>query len=180
MKKLLLILLTIITFSVNAQFDPNYKEKEKSSPFNLGLGTGVDYGGIIGARLSGFPIKYFGAFVAGGYNLHKIAYNFGGVVRILPDKKVCPVLMGMYGYNAVIVVQGASQYNETYYGPSFGGGIELHFGNRENYMNIELLVPIRPQEFYDDLDALKQNPTIEISEPAPISLSIGYHFRLEY
>jgi hypothetical protein len=179
MKSLLAFLFLLCGITASAQYDPNYKFEEPENPFNLGLGIGLDYGGI-GAKFSGFPVKNFGVFAGVGYNLMKVGYNFGGTVRILPAKKVCPILTGMYGYNGVIVVDGGSQYNKVYYGPSFGGGIELHFSNRQNFMNFGLLIPIRPQSFYDDIDALKVNPAISgITDPPPFGISVGYHFKLQ-
>jgi hypothetical protein len=180
MKAPLLLICLLAFCSAYAQFDPNYKtnkevEYEDAIPVNVGLGIGISYGGI-GGRLTYFPQRSIGLFAAAGYNLHKAGFNGGLVARILPDKKVCPIAMAMYGYNAVIVVEGASEYNKTYYGPSFGGGIELRMGQNGNYMNFELLLPIRSQDYRDDMDALQNNPSIEITEASPVSLSIGYHF----
>lgn len=148
-------------------------EEEEISYVNIGVGLGLSYGGI-GARLSAFPIEHFGVFGAVGFNLHKAGYNVGGIVRVLPKKMFCPVNMGMYGYNGVIVVAGVDQYNKTYYGPSFGGGTEIRFKNN-TYLNVELLIPVRSKAWYDDVDALMNNPSIEITEPLPITFSIGYH-----
>jgi hypothetical protein len=185
MKTLLTTLFVLSALIVSAQYDPDYKknnknvEDEPESPFNVGIGIGMDYGGL-GGKISGFPLKNFGLFAGVGYNLVKAGYNVGGIVRILPGKKVCPIITGMYGYNAVIVVQGASQYDKVYYGPTFGGGIELHFGNKQKFMSFGLLVPIRSQEFYDDWDALKANPGIvDTTDPLPVGISVGYHFKLQ-
>jgi hypothetical protein len=44
-------------------------------------------------------------------------------------------------------------------------------------MNIELIVAITSQSFYDDWDRMKQQPKISVqSDPLPIAISIGYHF----
>lgn len=183
MKTLLTVVMLMMVTAVYGQFDPNYKSKkeehysEQISPFNLGVGLGLSYGGI-GGRISYFAQKNVGVFGAIGYNFHKAGYNVGLVTRVLPDKKVCPVGMIMYGYNAVIVVAGASQYNKTYYGPSVGGGIELRLGHLGNFMNFEMLVPFRSQEYRDDMKALQNNPTVEISDLLPITISVGYHFRV--
>src|SRR5690349_13002097 len=119
------------------QFDPNYRKNEsyedESSPFNVGLGLGLNYGGI-GGRLEALPQKNVAVFGAFGFNLHKLGFNLGAKIRALPDKKVCPIFQFMYGYNAVIVVQGASELNQTYYGPSIGGGIELNMSGDKGFM----------------------------------------------
>lgn len=174
MKKIFCSIFTFLALVCQAQdYYELPSEKEEISYVNIGVGLGMSYGGI-GARLSAFPIQHFGVFGAVGYNFHKAGYNVGGIIRTLPEKKFCPVIMGMYGYNGVIVVLDADQYNKTYYGPSFGGGTEIRFNNK-TYLNVELLVPIRSQEWRDDLDALRNNPSIEITEPLPVAFSIGYH-----
>ena len=161
------------------QFDPNYRKNERyegeSSPFNVGLGLGLNYGGI-GGRLEGLPQKNVAIFGAFGFNLHKLGFNLGAKIRALPDKKVCPMFQFMYGYNAVIVVQGASELSQTYYGPSIGGGIELKMSGDRGFMEFGILIPFRPQEFSDDIDAL-QNIGLQITEPPPFAISIGYHFK---
>jgi hypothetical protein len=183
MKKLLAAFLVLSAFAANAQFDPDYKKNQQEdapeSPFNVGIGLGLDYG-TFGVKFSGFPVKHFGLFAGLGYNLVKVGYNLGAIGRILPDKKVCPYVTGMYGSNSVIVIQNASSYNKTYYGPTFGAGIELHFKNNQNFMNFGLLIPVRSQEFYDDWDRIKALPGItNVTDPSPVAISIGYHFRLQ-
>jgi hypothetical protein len=158
------------------QDNPEYEIAESESKFNIGLGIGLDYGGI-GGRITFTPIKQVGIFAGVGYPLVDFGYNVGAQGRFLPDGRVCPTFAVMYGYNGVIKVQGASQYDKIYYGVSISGGIELHFGGRANFMNIELVVPFRSQAFHDDWDSLKNNSSIDIqSEPLPVAISIGYHF----
>jgi hypothetical protein len=145
---------------------------------NLGFGLGLDYGGI-GAQLGFLPTKSISIFGSIGYNLNGAAGNGGIAFLLSPNKKVCPKLAVMYGYNAVIVVQGTSQYNKTYYGSSVGGGIHLNTRNNQNFINIELFVPFRSSDYSSDLKALKNNSSITgIREPLPITFSIGYHIRL--
>ena len=84
----------------------------------------------------------------------------------------------MYGYNGVIKISGAWSFEETYYGPTFGVGFEFR-PQRKGYWNVELLVPIRSKDYHDDMDAIKNDPNIELkSEPLPIGISVGYHFWL--
>jgi hypothetical protein len=183
MKTLVLILLFIgCSASLYAQYDPSYKSKKKPvyddaepSLVNFGMGIGVDYGGI-GGRVSIFPIHNIGVFGAVGYNLHKAGYNVGAILRILPKQKICPVIMAMYGYNGVIIVSGTDEYNKTYYGPTFGAGMEIRFKNFQNYLNIETLIPIRSQAWRRDIDFLKNNLN-DFVEPSPVLISIGYHIR---
>ncbi len=145
---------------------------------NIAPGMGIDYGGI-GGRLTYLPIKYLGLFGSAGYNFVGLGYNVGATVRILPDKKFCPTFNVMYGYNAVILVVNASQYNNIYYGPSISGGIEIHFKKQTgNFLNVELIVPFRSQEFTDDLNNIRNMNPDFITEPFPIAFSIGYHFTI--
>lgn len=179
MKYVLTGVFALCTLLAAAQYDPDYKAKEPESPVNVGLGIGLDYGGL-GAKFSVFPIKNFGLFGGVGYNLVKAGVNGGGIVRILPAKKVCPYLTGMYGYNAIAVISGGPQYNKVFYGPTFGGGIELRFRNNQNFMNFGLLIPIRSEEFYDYADYLSNLPGItDITEPPPFGISVGYHFKFQ-
>ena len=105
-------------------------------------------------------------------------FRSGGTYRILPDKRICPTISAMYGYNGVIKISGAWSFEETYYGPTFGIGLEFR-PQRKGYWNIELLVPIRSKDYHDDMDAIKNDPNIELkSEPLPIGISVGYHFWL--
>jgi len=168
------ILASLLSASLSAQIDST--KKVAGTSFNFGIGIGIDYGGI-GTRLTVVPGRNVMAFAGIGYNFAGVGVNGGLGYLFIPDKRTCPYLIGMYGYNAVIVIQNASQYDQSYYGPSMGLGIQ--FRNRElrNYFNLELLVPFRPQEYSDDLDRLKLNPQIKIdSEPPPVAFSFGYHF----
>jgi hypothetical protein len=162
------VLLTSVSFG---------QESSTPSKVNLGLGMGLDYGGF-GGRFSFVPAKNFALFAGFGYNLLDLGYNVGGTFRMLPDKRICPTISAMYGYTAVIKIDGAAQFNKTYYGPSFSFGIEFRPQNK-GYWNLELIVPVRPKEYHDTMDALKDDPDIEIkSEPLPIGICVGYHFWL--
>jgi len=153
------------------------QENSTPSKVNLGLGMGLDYGGF-GGRFTFVPAKNFALFGGVGYNLLGLGYNFGGTYRILPDKRICPTISAMYGYNGVIKISGAWSFEETYFGPTFGIGLEFR-PQRKGYWNLELLVPIRSKDYHDDMDAIKNDPNIELkSEPLPIGISVGYHFWL--
>ncbi len=145
--------------------------------WNLGLGLGIDYGGI-GAQVQCRPAKPLVVFAGGGYAFAGFGYNVGAQGRILPDAKWCPFVAAMYGYNAVIVVKGADQYNGIYYGPSVGLGVENHHRDNEgSFWRFELILPFRPVEFQEDIDALKKKPNIDVrSEPPPFSFSVAFHF----
>jgi hypothetical protein len=173
------IVLALLVCFVLPSFCQDYYRTDIPEPetkMNIGLGIGLDYGGI-GAKITFLPVKRLGIFGGIGYAIADFGYNIGAYVRIAPDKTVCPTLGFMYGYNATIKIQNASEYDKVYYGPSVSGGIEIHFGGRPNFMNIELVVPFRSQDFHDDWDTIKQQPNISIvADPLPVAFSIGYHF----
>jgi len=172
-----LMLLTSLSFAQNYTRYDDIPEQE--SVMNVGLGIGMDYGGI-GGRITFLPVKRLAVFAGVGYALVNFGYNLGAQLRIIPDKNFCPTFGVMYGYNGIIKVQNASTYDKIYYGTSLSGGIEMHFGGKQNFMNVELIVPFRSQAFYDDWDKLKQNSSVSIqSDPLPIAFSIGYHFALK-
>ena len=171
MKAIATLILMLFSIASYAQFEI----AEEESKANLGFGLGISYGGI-GAR-SFLPDKHVAIFGAGGYNLNGLGYNFGVEARLLPGKRVVPALLAMYGYNAVIVVQGAEHYNNTYYGVTAGGGVEIHSLNGQNFFTIELLAPFRSGEFKDHIEALQNNPDIEITDPWPVTFSFGYHIK---
>ncbi len=170
MKKLIFFSLIIISTVAFAQ-------DEDSSPGDFGIGIGLDYGGL-GARFAYAPAPKVAILMGIGYNLNGIGFNTGVAWRMVPGKRVCPILGMLYGYNGVIVIEGASQYNKTYYGPSMVGGLEFHSKNGETYFNVELLLPFRPQAFTDDWNAIKQSGTVQVkSNPLPLAFSIGYHLK---
>lgn len=144
----------------------------------LGLGLGQDFGGI-GFRVDVLPEDHISLFAGLGYAFAGFGYNVGAHARLLPGHKVCPYVTAMYGYTAVITVKNASQYDKIYYGPTFGAGLEVKNSLTHNFWKFGILIPIRPQAYQYDLDALKKNPSIKFSAvPIAITISVGYHFGL--
>jgi hypothetical protein len=150
----------------------------KESGASFGLGCGIDYGGIIGTRLTLLPDPHVGLFVAGGYALAGAGFNGGIMVRLQPHKKYVPTISGMYGYNAVILIKNAPQYSKLYYGTSIGFGIISRSNRHEgNYWHYEIILPFRSSEFDHDYNVLKNNPNITFNNsPLPVLFSFGYHF----
>jgi hypothetical protein len=147
---------------------------------DIGLGFGMDYGGIFGAKFTFTPIKYFGAFIAGGLQFGGFAWQVGVKGYAIPKtskKGFRPNMKAMYGVNAVIYVSNADEYNALYTGPSLGPGMEFRFGRLKKHgMDVDLNFPIRSQTYKNDWEKLKNDPNIEVlSEPLPFSISFGYH-----
>lgn len=159
-----------------AQFDENYTgHADESAKNNIGIGLGLDYGGI-GARYTHMIVPKFGLFGSVGYVVAGAGFNIGATYKFASSTRVVPTLGAMYGYNAVIKVTGTS-IEEIYYGPSFSVGLEVKGKKKaQNFWNFELGIPIRSDEYHDDMDALKNDPNIEINDLLPITFSIGYHF----
>ncbi|MBK9761579.1 MAG: hypothetical protein IPO90_16830 [Flavobacteriales bacterium] len=174
-----LLAMPIMAFAQDyVQPAPAVLSSKTGTEVNLGIGLGLDYGGI-GGHVELLPDPHFAGFAGLGYVLVGFGYNVGVVGRILPNSRVCPFVSAMYGYNGVIKVEGASKYDKIYYGPSFGLGLEFHKRSSKNFWRVEFLLPVRPNEFQDDLDALKRNLAIVFeTEPPPFGISGGYHFGL--
>jgi hypothetical protein len=151
------------------------KGKDDFSRGNIGIGMGIDYGGF-GVRLTVLPAKPVFLFAGLGYNLAGIGYNIGAGLRLAPERRFCPYLLGMYGYNGVIVIKNDDQNTRSYYGPSIGAGFEVRSRSKKNYFNFELLLPFRPDSFNDDMDRLEKTGVEFSNKPLPVSFSFGYHF----
>ena len=141
---------------------------------NFGIGFGIDYGGI-GARGTYFPVSRLGLFAAAGYNFDALGWNVGAQ-WLIPAKKNYFYFTGMYGYNAVLVVEGTINDKGTYYGVSGGIGYQIMSSNGSRHWNLELLLPIRSKNFQHDIDALRIMGA-KVSDPLPVAFSIGYHFK---
>mgnify|MGYP003623934062 FL=1 len=108
-----------------------------------------------------------------------LGWNIGGTVKILPDKKVSPNLMLMYGYNAVIVGTDSysEQYEKTSYGITIGGNIDIKIG-RNNKISAGIFIPFRSSEFKDIHDKARNDPNMSLSPLLPITFSFGFNFGL--
>jgi hypothetical protein len=159
------------------EYDENYEFKDtKTVSLNIGIGLGLDYGGI-GGKIAVLPSPHVAVFGGLGYNLNGLGYNVGVAGRFLPEAKACPYVAVMYGYNAVVVVDGMDSENKTYYGATAAAGVELKTRNGK-FWNFGLVLPFRSSEYHDQVDRLMNDPNIEMTEPLPIGFTVGYHFPL--
>lgn len=157
------------------------EEENEAANLYLGIGLGLDYGGL-GGRLTFIPgdadKTSVGIFVAAGFALNGLGFNAGLNVRI-GEQRLVPTISAMYGYNGVIKVVGAPQYDKTYYGPSLAIGFENKTRNSDdNHIHVELVIPFRSSAFENDIKALQNTAGIEINDPSPVLISIGYHFKI--
>jgi hypothetical protein len=148
---------------------------------DVGIGFGLDYGGLFGVKASFNPIPYMAVFASGGWELIAFGWNVGVLGRLFPaggPKHVRPYFKVMYGVNGAITVSGLSAYDEVYYGVTPGIGMEARFGKiRRSGLNVDFNVPLRSGSYFYDLNEIKNNPAIVMKgTPLPISVSFGYHY----
>ncbi len=142
---------------------------------SAGIGMGLDYGGF-GTRLTFMGTDRLCYFAAIGYNMLGPGINGGLDIRLRPQSRLCPYTSLMYGYNAVIVIKGAYEFEKTYYGLTWKTGIEYWSKRSPGFLNIGLLIPFRTAEFHDKYRTLVNSPNIEMdSVIPPIGVSLGYH-----
>ncbi|MDR1678623.1 MAG: hypothetical protein LBR81_02485 [Prevotellaceae bacterium] len=143
-----------------------------------GIGLGFDYGGL-GAKIEYLPSPYIGIVGSVGYNLAAIGYNIGASFKVLPSKRVSPTLTVLYGYNAVLKVEGASSYDMTSYGVTYGVGLDIRT-SQGNKWSANLFIPVRSEKFMDNYDEVTNHPYIEMEQDLlPIAFSIGYNFKVK-
>jgi hypothetical protein len=166
-----LVLAATLFTTASAQTD-----KEGFQQAYLGVGFGLDYGGL-GIKAELLPSKYISIFGGAGYNLAELGYNAGVFIRPLPGNKIVPVVTAMYGYNGVIKIQNRPDLSKVYYGLTVGAGCEIHTV-KEHKWSLLLLVPFRNQAFHDYYQQLKDTGYEFKPGPIPIAFSVGYNFAL--
>jgi hypothetical protein len=144
----------------------------------LGIGAGLDHGGF-GVRADVPVTNGIALFLGVGYALVGPGWNLGALYRFKTASNVRAYATALYGYNGVIMVQDAEQYNDVYYGFSGGFGLEFRNPRTSNFFRMAVLVPFRSAEFWSDWNDLKDNKGIEVKQgPLPVAFSVGYHFAL--
>ena len=153
-----------------------YGHAQEQSKSYLGLGLGLDYGGI-GIRMEFLPIKALGIFGGLGYNLVNPGYNAGLSWKLAPGKRGTPVITGMYGYNAAIKIKYSTGRTEghTYNGFTAGVGFELHNKSMRNKLLCQILVPFRSSSFKNDYDQFKRQG-VDLKRVPDVAFTIGYNF----
>lgn len=168
--KIIIPALLFVTISCKAQKG----DKQTHPNFYAGIGLGLDYGGI-GFKAEFLPVKSIGIFAGAGANLDKVGLNGGLSWKVLPDKKATPVVMAMYGYNAVIKIKGYGHLTHTYYGSSIGAGYEIKTKKNYNKWSFAIIIPFRSKEFEDRYNEL-QGLGFEFSPgKTPVLFSIGFN-----
>lgn len=141
----------------------------------IGPGLGIDYGGA-GLQMSVLAHRSVGFFGGVGYNLHKIAANGGIRVMVLRKGYARPYVTGMYGYNAVVIVNDKRDLSRTFNGPSVGIGAD--FGQVDRTYTFALIIPFRSDEVGDYVNALGSQGILLKPGFLPFTISGGWRFQL--
>jgi len=169
------------TVNLKAQnFDSSHGQTDT---FTLGIGAGLDFGGI-GGNILFYPNKNFGLFAGAGYAFAGVGYNVGAKYRLLskkPNSMAVPFALAMYGYNAAIFVKDAKQYDKFFYGPTIGIGLDFRLSPMSNsYWSIAALIPFRSSEVNVYRDELRDHNNIVFkNDLLPALFSIGYRIILD-
>ncbi len=143
----------------------------------LGLGIGQDYGGL-GLSVTVYPQKNIGLFGAFGYAFAGAGYNFGTKLRLIPDdrfKRISLFVLGMYGYNAAVIIADSTSYNKLFYGPSAGAGFDLRFVRNKGYFSFGVIIPFRDPEVDDYMDYLEDTKNVDFKDGLlPFTITLGY------
>ncbi|MEO9965707.1 MAG: hypothetical protein ABJF11_07965 [Reichenbachiella sp.] len=172
MKKIYVVLFILVACS-----SLGYSQAQKGKT-HLGIGLGLNYGGI-GGSITHNLSDNFGMFIGLGHQLAGFGYNFGVMYYVPSEKRAQAYFSAMYGTNAALKVEGFTELDKVYLGPTVGFGVKL-FGkkNEENYWNFGLLLPFRSSEYDNDVDIVKSLPGIELQEPWPVLFTIGYNINI--
>ncbi len=180
----LIILFSFLTLSgLWAQDSSQTKLQTSHSDkhFSFGMGLGLHYGGLgMKAAYGGFgeSLEGLNVFLGVGYYINDPGINIG-VQNFFPGKGFSQFYLSMmYGTNATIVVDGASNYNENYYGLSLGAGLRLNSKKLPgSYWDFGLIIPSRSADYKDDVRRLNNDPLIsDVTPPFPVLVNIGYNF----
>lgn len=160
--------------------DSILKKYEINHTLDMGIGFGLDYGGIFGVRMTFMPMRYLGIFGCAGILNDGTGWEAGAKGYFIPKSSVKifrPYIKAMYGVNTEVFIKGTDEYNKHYLGFSAGAGTEFRFGRTKSHgINFDLNVPFRSAEYFTDLNKLRNDPNIDIQfEPGVITISFGYH-----
>jgi hypothetical protein len=171
----------VLVLSITLLIAANLVSAQSQEKFYVGSGLGLDYGGFVGVKGEFIPNPHVGVCAGLGYNLLSVGWNVGANFKILPDKKVCPNALLMYGNNGVIV--GTDDYTKaryqcTSYGITLGGGIDIKVTRKGHKISTYLFVPFRSSELRDKYDAMKNDSSVNSTTLLPIAFSVGFNFAL--
>lgn len=182
-KSIAFLILCFVVISIHLKAQEISSAPVQADKISIGLGIGQEHGGF-GVNLTAYPIRSVGIFGGLGYNMVGAGYNVGLKFRLIsprPTATVTPYLVAMYGYDAVIKVAGASQYNKIFYGPTVGAGIDYKsYSKSKMYYSFGINIPIRGPEVDEYMDDLTKNYGVEFKTGLlPITFTIAFKYILK-
>lgn len=190
MKKLSIIILlftSLLAFSQETVQYQNLSKDTKDYDFHsmadMGIGIGLNYGGLMGFQIQYIPLNHLAVFGSVGYYIVGFGWQVGVqgyLMPKVPSKGFRVYGTAMYGTNVAIAVENAEHYNKIYLGPTIGAGLEMRFGkSKKNGLNIDLFYPIRSSEYETEWTKMKNDPMLsDFIEPLPVTFSVGYHLEI--
>jgi len=140
------------------------QKKNLNRRIYLGPGVGLDYGGMVGAKIEYLPVKFFGIFGALGRSvLLSGGGSVGATLKILPNEQFSPNLMFLYGYQGAFTGLPGVEYNVL----AIGGNLDIIIGRRGNKLSVGIFAPIESEKFTSYSDVMST------------AISIGYNFVLK-
>lgn len=149
----------------------------KQGQVSFGIGAGFPYGGLLGVRVGFNVADRLHSFAGVGHFLVGAGFNIGLQYDFAMVSRTSFYVSGMAGSNAATYVEGASQYNKVFYGPSFGTGLKVSgHKNAANFWQFGFLVPIRSAAFREMIDDIKKDPNVDfVMEAWPVAFTVGYN-----
>ena len=153
--------------------------KSNTPKLTFGIGLGIDYGGF-GTQ---FKVKFFNAieaYMGIGHNTNNFNISIGTSVSFFKKSFLQPKFSLTYGTTHLIIIEKASQYNESFQGFAFGIGANIFFNKRTgNHFSLGLNILPPSQEFIQATNQLRKDPNVSITEQArDWGITIGYHMSI--
>lgn len=177
MTKIILLLFCTLTVQLAVAQDEHLSSKKGQNTF--GLGIGLPYGAL-GIRFGTNLVDHLNLFGGAGYQISGLGYNFGLMKDFKSSRATQFYLVGMYGTNGAIKIEGLPEYDNLYTGATFGAGMKINSRSHEgNYWDLGLLLPLRSSDFKETMDTLERDSRVTgLTSPWPVLIVVGYNFNL--
>jgi hypothetical protein len=164
------------------KYKSNQEQKYSIDRISLGLGMGLDYGGIGGNAFFDYK-RYFGFLGGVGYDFTGFGYNVGCKYKFIIEETMSqgyPYLLLLYGINTVIDVTSMPNLSKRINGLTIGLGFDYKFkAKNRGYWSFGILAPIRDSRYTNYIKKLKNDyGAVSTNDLWPISFSFGYRYIL--
>jgi hypothetical protein len=151
-------------------------EIERREIVTKAIGMGLDYGGIVGFKVTVNLHDNVGIFGGVGW-VFGLGYNVGAKISFAPKSKINPYIQAMYGNNARVVILDDSELNKIYYGGTVGFGFDFKLANRNECWSVGLQMSSSTGEAQRYMDYLEDERIAEFkNDISPILITVGYKF----